>query len=258
MLIGSTVIFSGCGSSSSSSGTSASADKSVADDSSNKVTVTYYDTDGKTVLDTAEIEHGGQAEEKTPEKDGYSFTGWFVSPKLSRRYDFSQQVTNDLSLYAGFSKYQKDERSFAIVGNGKSTVLKESNWGKTIGDAEKMKKEDSDTANIYTITVDLCEGDEFQFAADSSWSDQRGAGYMLTMAQDGTTYFKKADGLGKSDSRKSNIQCQKDGNYTFTLTTYPADDTYDTEDSYYTEATKENFNYSPYDTITWTYNGESK
>ena len=45
------------------------------------------------------------------------------------------------------------------------------------------------------------------------------------------------------------------GNYTFTLTTYPGEDVYDTEDSYYTEETKENFNMNPYDTITWTYNG---
>ncbi|MNE40234.1 hypothetical protein D3C80_1342330 [compost metagenome] len=42
------------------------------------------------------------------------------------------------------------------------------------------------------------------------------------------------------------------------MTTYPGADVYDTENSNYTEATKENFNSNPFDTIEWVYNGEPK
>ncbi len=48
------------------------------------------------------------------------------------------------------------------------------------------------------------------------------------------------------------------GNYTFTLTTYPGEDEYETDDANYTEENKENFNINPYDVITWTYNGAAQ
>ena len=43
---------------------------------------------------------------------------------------------------------------------------------------------------------------------------------------------------------------------TLTLSTYPGADVYDTENSYYTEETRENYNSNPFDKIDWTYNGE--
>ena len=47
------------------------------------------------------------------------------------------------------------------------------------------------------------------------------------------------------------------GNYTFTLTTYPGEDEYETDNANYKEDNKEAFNINPYDVITWTFNGES-
>ena len=78
---------------------------------------------------------------------------------------------------------------------------------------------------------------------------------MVKTDIDGTDYFSVSGGLSEG-SQKSNIKCVKSGNYTFTLTTYPGADVYDTENSYYTEETKENYNSNPFDKIEWTYNGE--
>lgn len=218
-------------------------------------TVTFYDSDGTTVLDTAEVVSGGTVEEYTPEKEGYTFAGWYATPQMSHRFDFATAITEDTSVFAGFVSYTEDTRTFAIVGSGKSSVLMESNWGSVIGDAQTMTKTDSEGENIYTLTVDLEAGDEFQFAMDSSWANQRGYGYLTTIEQDGVEYFANAGGLGDTGVKRSNIKVAVSGNYTFYLTTYPGEDTYDTEDSYYTEEGKENFNYNAYDTITWTYNG---
>ncbi len=220
-------------------------------------TVTYYDSDGTTVLKTAEIEDGASPEEYVPEKEGYTFVGWFATPQLNRKFDFTMEATDDVSIFAGFCSYQEDSRSWAIVGSGTSPVLMESNWGNTIGDAQLLTKEDTADANIYTITLDMEAGDEFQFAIDGSWSDQRGFGYMASIEQDGVEYFENSGGLGDTGTKKANIKVAVSGNYTLTLTTYPAEDFYDTEDAYYSESSKENFNYSNYDTITFTYNGES-
>ena len=152
----------------------------------------------------------------------------------------------------------EDTREFAIVGSGTSPVLLESNWGAVIGDAQKMTKEESDSENVYTITLDLSEGDQFQFAMDSSWGDQRGYGYLDTIELDGMDYFENSGSLGDTGVKRSNIKCAVAGNYTFTLTTYPGEDTYETDNANYTEENREAFNINPDDTITWTYNGASE
>ena len=219
--------------------------------------VTFYDSDGKTVLSETEVKNGEQLEEYIPEKDGYTFAGWFATPQMSHRFDFSQEITGDTELFAGFVSYVEDTRSFALLGSGTSPALLESNWGANIGEMQTMTKEDTEGANIYTITLDLEEGDEFQFAINSSWNDQRGYGYLDTIAKDGKEYFKNSGSLGDASTKRSNIKCAIAGNYTFTLTTYPGEDQYETDNSNYTEENKEAFNINPYDVISWTYNGEA-
>jgi len=216
-------------------------------------TVTFYDADGTTVLSTEEVKSGEQATEYVPEKENQVFMGWFATPSLAHAFDFTKPITEDTGVFAGFMENVVDTRTFAIVGSGTSPLLSVSSWGKTINEEHFMTK--SENENVYSITLDLCEGDEFQFAIDSSWSDQRGGGYMSTTALDGKDYFVVSGGLS-DNSKKSNIKCAVSGNYTFTLTTYPGADVYDTENSYYTEDTKENYNSNPYDKIEWTYNGE--
>lgn len=218
--------------------------------------VTFYDSDQKTVLDQKKVKENEAVEATTPTKEGYSFVGWYSTPNLSRKFDFTTKITQDTSLYAGFSAYKEDTRNFIIVGSGTSPVLTESNWGAVANAAETMTKEQSTDANVYTITLDLKVGDQFQFAANTSWEDQRGFGYLDTTQKDGTEYFKSAAGLGSSSPKRTNIEVEVAGNYTFTLTTNPADDTYDTSDKSYKEDSKENFNINPYDSITWTYNGQ--
>lgn len=221
-------------------------------------TVTFYDSDGTTVLQTVEAEDGALLEEYVPEKEGYTFAGWFATPQMSHRFDFETAITEDTSVFAGFVSYVEDTRTFVILGSGKSPVLMESSWGSVVGDAQTMQKEENPEANIYTITLDLEQGDEFQFAMNSAWENQRGYGYLNTITLDGEEYFANSGGLGDTGVKRANIKVNVPGNYTFTLTTYPGEDTYDTTASSYSEDNKENFNINPYDSIAWVYNGESE
>ncbi|MCM1145450.1 MAG: InlB B-repeat-containing protein [Blautia sp.] len=222
-----------------------------------KHVVTFLDDDGTTVLDTVEVEDGALAESYVPEKEGYTFAGWFATPNKSHRFDFSAAITDDTSIFAGFVSYVEDTREYAILGSGKSPVLMESNWGKVIEEQHMMAKEENADANVYTITLDLETGDEFQFAINSSWENQRGYGYLSSIELDGVEYFANSGGLGDTSVKRSNIKVSVAGNYTFTLTTYPGEDFYDEGAANYSEANKECFNVNPYDTIEWTYNGES-
>ncbi len=218
-------------------------------------TVTFYD--GDTVLSTQEVEDGAKATKPAtdPTSTGEVFVNWFATPTFSRDFDFDTAIEADTSVFAGFSTYQEDTREFSIVGSGTSSLLLASKWGTVFTDDMVMTK-DADS-NTYTITLDLQAGDQFQFAITGGWTNQRGFGYLeTTQLPDGTVAFSGAGGLGDASSKSMNITVVESGNYTFTLTTYPADDYYDTEDSGYTEAGKEDYNIGTFDRISFVRNGD--
>ncbi|MDE6660838.1 MAG: InlB B-repeat-containing protein [Anaeroplasmataceae bacterium] len=65
----------------------------------NSVTVTFKD--GETTLDSKTVEKNSAVSEITaPSKNGYTFKGWSTKKDEYDSYDFSNLVTNDLTLYA--------------------------------------------------------------------------------------------------------------------------------------------------------------
>ena len=217
-------------------------------------TVTYYD--GTTVLKTEEVEKGSHATYWEPEaKEGMEFSDWYVDAGLNRVFDFEgEAITADRNLYAGYVAVGTDDtRTWAIVGSGQGDILSSSAWGTVITDVHALEKTEGE--NEFTITLDLYEDDQFQFATDTSWMNQRGFGYIpladRTMTVDGqeVTPFSGGGGIGETADKQSNIIVEYPGNYTFTLTTYPDEDYYD-----------DNVNnglvsISNFDTITYEYNG---
>lgn len=218
-----------------------------------KFTVEYKD--GDTVLKTEEVVEGGTATQWTPEKEGQTFVGWFATPTMSVAYDFSKPITENTTIFAGFSAYEEDTRTWAIVGSGKGNLLLSSNWGKVISDAHLLEKTGD---NEYSITIDLYAGDEFQLAINTSWHHKRGYGYLESNTDAaGNEAFSGSGGIGETAAKGQNIKVVQDGNYTITLHTHPGDDYYDESNANYSEANKEVFNLSDFDKITWVRNGEA-
>ena len=193
--------------------------------------VTYYD--GDTVIHTENVESGKTAPEWDPSSTvtGKTFLGWYGEPTLTHEYDFTQPVTDDLSIFGSFVSYEKDTREWAIAGSGSTELLMSSNWGKVFEEEHYMKNESTATENIYTITVNLFKEDQFQFTVPVlneetgaySWGHQRGGGYLDEPTRDGVEYFQVGGGLGE-DNYTANITALVDGQYKFTLYTYPAGD----------------------------------
>ena len=217
-------------------------------------TVTYYD--GTTVLKTEEVEEGSHATYWEPEaKEGMEFSDWYVDAGLNRVFDFEgEAITADKSLYAGYVAVGTDDtRTWAIVGSGQGDILSSSAWGTVITDVHALEKTEGE--NEFTITLDLYEDDQFQFATDTSWMNQRGFGYIpladRTMTVDGeeVTPFSGGGGIGETADKQSNIIVEYPGNYTFTLTTYPDEDYYDDN------VNNGQVSISNFDTITYEYNG---
>lgn len=216
--------------------------------------VTFYD--GTNVLKEVEVEDGATVESYIPAKDGYQFIDWYSTPSYGHKFDFSKAVTEDVSVFGGFTLYTEDVRPFYVVGSGTSELLLGQDWGKNINESHRLTK--AEGKNEYTITLDLLAGDEFQFASSSSWENKRGYGYLTTnKLADGTEAFEgEGGGFGEVSSKGRNIKVIKAGNYTFTLKTYPNEDTYNTSDATYTEANKAVYNVGTFDTIEFVRNGD--
>lgn len=217
-------------------------------------TVTYYD--GTEVLKKETVNKGETAKKWTPEKTDYTFVDWYATPNFSHLFKFEDPITQDTSAFAQWASATQsvDTRTYYIVGSGTSPILRASDWGKVINNDMKMEK--ASDKNEYTYTLDLQVGDEFQFAINESWHNQRGVGYLTTLKlEDGTDAFSGSSTIGDNSSYRLNIKCEYAGNYTFTLTTHPDDDTYETTHPQYTEANKEAFNINSLDKISWKRNG---
>lgn len=218
-------------------------------------TVTYYD--GETVLKTETVKEGERATKWTPTKEDYEFVDWYATPNFGHLFEFDKPINENKSAFAQWAsaKQSVDTREYYIVGSGTSPILMSNNWGKVFDETTKMTK--AADKNEYTYTLDLQVGDLFQFAINESWHNQRGVGYLTELKlSDGTVAFSGASTIGDNSAYRLNIKCEFAGNYTFTLTTHPDDDTYETTNASYTEANKEAFNINTLDTITWVRNGD--
>ncbi len=230
-------------------------DDSNSEPTKETVDVTFYD--GENVLKTEKVEKGGKATNFTPEKAEYDFTGWYATPNYVHKFDFEAAINKPTKVFGLFSKSVQpvDTREYYLVGSGLSSLLHKSNWGKVYDDSLKMTK--SEDKNEYTFTTNLFKDDQFQFSMQG-WNNQRGFGYLeKTALADGTEVFASSQTIGDNSSLRVNIKVLLDGNYTFTLKTHPADDTYEANHPSYTEENKEAFNINYNDRLTWVRNGDS-
>lgn len=226
-------------------------------DNTTKYDVTFYDE--STILKTVEVEEGQKVERPTEleTKEGYTFINWFATASKNHVFDFDKAINENVRVYAGFSLYKTDNREWYVVGSGQSPLLTASSWGKNIGPSFAMTKTASNK-NEFKITMDVIAGDEFQFAGPD-WIHKRGFGYLISPTINSKTYFEgQGGGYGDVVAKGRNIKALISGNYTFTLNTYPADDTYDTTNPSYTEEQKEIHNMGTYDTISWVRNKDAE
>ncbi|MDE7084094.1 MAG: InlB B-repeat-containing protein, partial [Clostridia bacterium] len=67
-----------------------------------KYTVTYYDSDGTTILLEQSVSPNGKAYDWTPSKSGYEFVDWCTTTELNVPYEFDRAINSDVKIYAKF------------------------------------------------------------------------------------------------------------------------------------------------------------
>lgn len=197
-----------------------------------EITLTFVN--GSTVLGTLTAKAGELVTgyEQFENQEGYVFEGWYKTPTMlaSSACDFSTAVFNESKkIFGAFRSLEKtpDTRSWYIVGEGKSTVLRTSAWaGSAVEESDRKVCQLNATGNAtneYAITLDLYEGDMFQLIYDWQWDGQKGFG---TFTEVDATMFESSGSLS-GESSKANAKVLMDGNYTITLTTDPDNANYD-------------------------------
>lgn len=194
-----------------------------------KFTVTYYDGDQTTVLKTEEVEAGGKATEWTPEdKADAEFLGWYATPNYAFEFDFDAEITQDTPVYSMWSTAEEDTRTWMIAGNFQGEDLKNNNWGEDGRlNADKYDFEPVEGEfNTFTLTVDLYEGDVFQFGVfrydekpggvyERAWEHQKGFGLL---EEPGDNFTDEGNYLA-SEVNKHDIGVAISGTYEFTMKT---------------------------------------
>lgn len=222
-----------------------------------KETFTVKFVDGEEVLHTVEVEEGKTVSEWDPSTKvtDKEFYGWYAEPTLTHEFNFTTAITEDTTIFGSFAVFSEDTREWVVAGSGVSKVLETSSRGTVVHDEHKMSKQKVDGQNVFTFTMDLFAGDQFQFMVPVydeetgaiAWGAQRGGGYLQEPGEN----FSTGGGLG-GNTQKTNITTNVAGNYTFTLYTFPANDLYFDD-----ETDNPNQNYNNQDYITWKRNGDT-
>lgn len=78
-----------------------------------------FNSMGGSAVDAQEIADGDKVTEpKDPVREKYTFAGWFTDEKCTQRYDFTQPVTAEFTLYAKWTaEGQEDEGPFQVIFN---------------------------------------------------------------------------------------------------------------------------------------------
>ena len=90
----------------------------------NTYKVTYKYNDGVTKDKVIEVDENDTIYEILPERDGYTFDAWYTDEKLTKKYDFTNKIMEDITLYAkwtiGSASSPSDKTDDEITNNSKT------------------------------------------------------------------------------------------------------------------------------------------
>lgn len=184
----------------------------TAEEPSGGYKVTFYDSDGVTVLAEATAEEGQPVADPGLTKEGYVIQGYYSTPALLIPYDMSAPVTADTSVFVAWQSSVVDERAWMFAGS--LAGYPENNWGHAWPQDDFLMQPVEGEFNTFTIELNLYEGDEFKIAVidqDYNWGDSIDASGL---ADD--TYLSGGEDAFASGA---NIKVLENGLYKLTLKT---------------------------------------
>lgn len=125
-----------------------------------------FDTNGGSSVAKQTVKYGEKAKKPSdPTKEGYVFDGWFADKALKVEFDFSQEITADWTIYAGWTGGSEETSTESVETSDIEQSSQE----------EQITSEEEPSSN-WTMTF-----------IDASWWNEAAAAtaYTLQPAEDG-------------------------------------------------------------------------
>lgn len=179
--------------------------------------VTFYDSDGKTVLQEVQVEDGQAPIVPELSKDGYMVEGYYATPALKVAYDTAAPVKEDTSVFVAWKSSVVDTRPWMLAGS--LAGYPDNAWGKIWPQDDYLLQPMEGEFNTFYIDVNLYAGDAFKIAVIGegyAWDNNNSidAGHLANKTETAVL----CSGENAFDSG-ANIQVTRDGKYRLILKT---------------------------------------
>ncbi len=179
--------------------------------------VTFYESDGETVIEEVQVEDGKPVSVPELTKDGYIIQGYYATPALKVAFDLTQPITGDTSVFVAWQSAVVDERPWMLAGS--LAGYPDNAWGKAWPQDDYLLQPMEGEFNTFYIDVNLYAGDAFKVAVIGEgyvWDNNNSidAGHLANKTETAVL----CSGENAFDSG-ANIQVMEDGKYRLILKT---------------------------------------
>lgn len=179
--------------------------------------VTFYESDGKTVIQELEVEDGKTVTLPELTKEGYIVEGYYATPALKVPFDAGVAITEDTSVFVAWQSSVVDQRPWMLAGS--LAGYPDNAWGKIWPQDDYLLKAVEGEFNTFAIEVNLYAGDAFKIAVIGegyAWDNANSidAGHLADKSETAVM----SSGENAFDSG-ANIQVTQDGKYRLILKT---------------------------------------
>jgi len=179
--------------------------------------VTFYESDGTTVLTEVAVADGDAVTVPELTKDGYIIEGYYATPALMVEFDFAQPIKEDTSVFVAWQSSVVDERPWMLAGS--LAGYPDNAWGKIWPQDDYLLQPLEGEFNTFYIDVNLYAGDAFKIAVIGegyAWDNNNSidAGHLANKTETAVL----CSGENAFDSG-ANIQVMEDGKYRLILKT---------------------------------------
>lgn len=179
--------------------------------------VTFYDTDGTTVLQEVEVTDGEAVTVPELTKEGYIIKGYYATPALMVEFDVTKPITEDTAVFVAWQSSVVDERPWMLAGS--LAGYPDNNWGKKWPQDDYLLQPVEGEFNTFAIEVNLYAGDAFKIAVIGegyAWDNNNSidAGHLANKTE--TALMSSGENAFDSGA---NIEVQEDGKYRLILKT---------------------------------------
>ncbi len=180
-------------------------------------TVTFFDSDGVTVLAEVPAADGETVTMPDLTREGYAIQGYYATPALLVPFDPAMPITEDTAVFVAWQSTVEDTRAWMLAGAFR--FYPDNQWGKAWPQDDYLLNKVDGEFNTFSIDVNLYAGDEFKIAVIGEgyvWDNE--ASIDASNLSDFSETAVLSGGENAFDSG-ANIKVSEDGFYRLTLKT---------------------------------------